>query len=293
MDFTEEQSAEVVLASLENTPDPRLKQVMQGAVRHLHDFVREIRPTQAEWETAIDFLTAVGQACTDTRQEFILLSDTLGVSMLVETMNGGHLPEGDALRPTAQTVLGPFHMTISPERQLGELINATGRGEPLVVEGRVTDPNGNVIAGARVETWHADGEGLYDVQDEIGIPAGTGRGLFTANDDGDFWFRTVMPRYYPIPVDGPAGALVLREAREPYRPAHLHFIVEAEGYQSVTTHVFVSDCQYIERDVVFAVKSDLIRDFVTVDDPQEAKRFGVTSPFRHVRFDVVLAAEVS
>jgi protocatechuate 3,4-dioxygenase beta subunit len=291
MDFTEERSADVVAASFDHTTDPRLKEVMQSAVRHLHAFVREVRPTTTEWEQAVEFLTAVGQACTDTRQEFILFSDTMGVSMLVETMNGaeGELPEGDGLRPTAPTVLGPFHMTESPVRALGELINTTAQGVPLVVEGRVTDLEGKPVPGARVDTWQADGEGFYDVQDEGGLPVGTGRGLFTADGEGQYWYRSVMPRYYPIPVDGPAGDLVVRAGREPYRPAHLHFIVEAEGFRSVTTHAFVSDCEYIERDVVFAVKSDLIRDFVEVDDAAQAERFGVPAPFRHVRFDVALA----
>ncbi|MFD2414862.1 dioxygenase family protein [Amycolatopsis pigmentata] len=291
MDFTEEQSADVVVASFENTTDPRLKEVMSSAVRHLHAFVREVRPTNAEWMEAIEFLTAVGQACTETRQEFILFSDTMGVSMLVETINGaaGSLPEYDeALAPTEPTVLGPFHMTASPERQLGDLLNATGDGTPLVVEGQVTDILGNPLPGARVDTWHADGAGWYDVQPEGGLPLGTGRGIFTADAEGRYWYRTVLPRYYPIPVDGPAGALVVREGREPYRPAHLHFIVEAEGFQPLTTHVFVSDCEYIERDVVFAVKSSLIRDFTQVDDAAEAERYGVTAPFRRVRFDVVL-----
>lgn len=293
MNFTEERSAEVVGASLERTADPRLKEVMQSAVRHLHAFVREVRPTNAEWMTAIEFLTAVGQACDDTRQEFILFSDTMGLSMLVETINGaeGDVLDGNGLVPTSPTVLGPFHMTVSPERELGELINTTGNGQLLVVEGRVTDLAGKAVPGARVDTWQADGAGFYDVQGQGGLPADTGRGLFTADEDGYFWYRTVMPRYYPIPVDGPAGDLVVREGRDPYRPAHLHFIVAAEGYRTLTTHAFVSDCEYIERDVVFAVKRSLIRDFVTVEDAEEAQRFGVTAPFRHMRFDVVLGPD--
>lgn len=293
MDFTEQQSADVVVASLENTPDARLREVLESAVRHLHAFIREVRPTTAEWESGIEFLTAVGQACTDTRQEFILFSDTMGVSMLVETINGaeGDLPEGDGLAPTAQTVLGPFHMTVSPERQLGEVINPSTDGEPLVVVGRVTDPAGVPIPQARVDTWQADNEGLYDVQDEDRYAPGTGRGLFTAAEDGTFWFRSVMPRFYPIPVDGPAGELVVRAGRDPYRPAHLHFIVDAEGYKPLTTHVFVSDCDYIDRDVVYAVKSSLIRDFVKIDDPELAARYGVSSPFRRVNADMVLVPE--
>ncbi|MEU1548305.1 dioxygenase [Nocardia sp. NPDC005745] len=292
MDFNEENSADVVVASLSTMreEDARLKEILTSAIRHMHAFVRETRLTTAEWEAGIEFLTAVGQTCTDTRQEFILFSDSMGVSMLVETINGaeGEIREWDDLSPTASTVMGPFHMTVSPERQLGDLINDTGRGEPLVVEGSVTDLEGNPLAGARVDTWQSDGEGFYDVQVDY-LPPGTGRGVFTTDEGGYFWYRSVMPRHYPMPVDGPGGALVVREGRDIYRPAHLHFIAEADGYQSLTTHAFVSDCPYIERDVVFAVKRSLIRDFVTIDDPEEAARFGVASPFRHVRFDIVLA----
>lgn len=293
MDFTEEQFADVVAASFENAPEARLKEVMQSAARHLHAFVREVRPTTAEWETAIQFLTEVGQASNDTRQEFILFSDAMGVSTLVETINGaqGALPEGDGLKPTAPTVMGPFHMTESPRRELGDVISPEHSGTPLVVEGRVTDLHGNPVPGARVDTWHANEEGWYDVQEESGLPAGAGRGLFTADDEGYFWYRTVMPLHYPMPVDGPGGKLVVRTGREHYRPAHLHFIVEAEGFQPVTTHAFVSECKYIDRDVVFAVKSELIRDFLVVDDAERAEAFGVIAPFRHVRFDVALAPD--
>lgn len=295
MDFTEEQSADVVVGSIADSTDPRLKEVVASAVRHLHSFIREVRPTTAEWEKGIEFLTAIGKACTDTRQEFILFSDTMGVSMLVETINGaeGTLPEWDeGSAPTAQTVLGPFHMTASPERALGEVIDTTGAGQPLVVEGRVTSHDGTPVQGAHVDTWQANGEGFYDVQLDS-IPDGTGRGIFTTGGDGTFWYRSVMPRYYPIPVDGPAGALVVAQGRDPIRPAHLHYIVDAPGHKTLTTHVFVADCPYIDRDVVFAVKSSLIRDFETIDDPEAAARFGVANPFRHVHVDIVLVPEAA
>lgn len=204
MDITPDESAAVVAASFDNTPDPRLKEVMQSAVRHLHDFVREVRPTNAEWELAIDFLTRTGQACSETRQEFILLSDILGVSMLVETLNdaGGRLPEGDGLPVTATTVLGPFHMTTSPTRRLGENIDVVGSGMPCVVKGHVTDVSGNPIPGAKLDVWHANEEGFYDVEQPDKQPAGNGRGIFTTDEDGSYWFRTVTPRHYPIPTDG-------------------------------------------------------------------------------------------
>ncbi|AWT54996.1 dioxygenase [Mycolicibacterium smegmatis] len=291
MDITPDESAAVVAASFDNTPDPRLKEAMQSAVRHLHDFVREVRPTNAEWELAIDFLTRTGQACSETRQEFILLSDILGVSMLVETLNdaGGRLPEGDGLPVTATTVLGPFHMTTSPTRRLGENIDVVGSGMPCVVKGRVTDVSGNPIPGAKLDVWHANEEGFYDVEQPDKQPAGNGRGIFTTDEDGSYWFRTVTPRHYPIPTDGPAGGLVVQAGRAPYRPAHLHFIAEADGYEAVTTHVFMSKSPYIDSDVVFAVKSSLIRDFVEIEDEHQAADYGVRAPFRLVQFDLALA----
>jgi hydroxyquinol 1,2-dioxygenase len=290
VDITEGQSAEVVAASFDNTPDPRLKEVMQSAVRHLHAFVREVRPTNEEWMNAIDFLTRTGKACTDTRQEFILLSDVLGASMLIETINGSdELPDGDGVPPTAVTVLGPFHMTVSPDRVLGENLDPVGRGMPCVVEGRVTDLTGKPVPGATVDVWHADDRGFYDVQLPGEIPAGSGRGLFTTAGDGTYWFRTVTPLHYPIPVDGPAGNLVVEAGRAPFRPAHIHFIVEADGYEPVTTHAFRADSEYIDDDVVFAVKKSLVVDYVIVDDEERAASYGVRSPFRHVRFDVALS----
>lgn len=282
-DFTEETAADAVAASFADTPDPRLREVMTSLVAHLHAFVREVRPTTAEWERAIGFLTATGHKCDDTRQEFILLSDVLGVSMLVETINGD--PSADV---TASTVLGPFHMVESPVRELGETIDLVGAGTPCVVTGRVVSAAGTPLPGARVDVWQANDAGFYDVQQPDVQPAGNGRGLFTADGEGRFWFRTVTPSHYPIPTDGPVGRLLTDTGRHPYRPAHIHLIVAAERHRTVTTHVFVADSRYLESDAVFAVKQSLIREFTLSDDPELAARFGVATPFRHTHVDVVL-----
>ena len=283
MDFTEETATPAVVASFEGAADPRLREVLGSLVRHLHGFVREVEPTFEEWERAIGFLTATGQMCDDTRQEFILLSDVLGVTMLVDAIN--HRTASEA---TDSTVLGPFHMVTSPRRALGDTIDLVAAGEPCVVTGRVLSLNGSPLAGALVDVWQADDHGFYDVQQPGVQPEGNGRGLFTSDDDGRFWFRTVTPSAYPIPTDGPVGKLLTATGRHPYRPAHIHFIVAADGHLPVTTHAFVAGSPYLDSDAVFAVKQRLIRDFAKVDDPQEAAAYGVEAPFRHAHFDVVL-----
>jgi protocatechuate 3,4-dioxygenase beta subunit len=285
--FTEERSAEVVCASLAGSPDPRARQVLESLVRHLHAFVKDVGLTEREWAQAIGFLTATGHKCDDTRQEFILLSDVLGVSMLVETIN--HRAAGGT---TESTVTGPFHVVDSPPRANGAEISLPGTGEPCLVTGRVTGPDGEPIGGAQVDVWHADAEGFYDVQRSPGLPEdGNMRGLFTTDDEGRFWFRTVVPRYYPIPVDGPVGQLLEVMARHPYRPAHIHFIVSAPGYAEVTTHLFVDDSPYLDSDAVFGVKESLVRAFPLVDDPDRAKEVGLPNPFRSVDFQVRLQAD--
>jgi catechol 1,2-dioxygenase len=282
-DFTEETAADAVIESFAGTPDERLRTVLNSLVRHLHGFVREVEPTIAEWEQAIGFLTETGHACTDVRQEFILLSDVLGVSMLVETIN-----ESGAGGATQSTVLGPFHVTESPERALGDAIDLIGEDEPCVVTGRVTSVDGTPLAGAVLDVWQANDQGFYDVQQPDVQPAGNGRGLFTADAEGRFWFRTVVPSHYPIPTDGPVGALLTATGRHPYRPAHIHFSARAPGHRPLTTHIFVADSAYIDSDAVFAVKKTLVTDFTRAGDPAEAARYGVTAPFRRATFEIVL-----
>jgi protocatechuate 3,4-dioxygenase beta subunit len=281
--FTEEGSAEVVAASFANTPDPRLRQVLTSLVQHLHAFVKDVELTEEEWGFAIDFLTRTGHMSNEVRQEFILLSDVLGISMLVETIN--HRTGGTS---TESTVLGPFHMVESPKRELGDDINLDRKGTPCLVSGRVTGPEGEPLAGASVDVWQTNEDGFYDVQQPDIQPAGNLRGLFTADEQGRFWFRSVVPRYYPIPDDGPVGQLLAATGRHPNRPAHLHFIVAAPGYRPVTTHVFVADSPYLDSDAVFGVKESLIREVPEVDDPARAAEVGLANPFRTLTFDLTL-----
>jgi protocatechuate 3,4-dioxygenase beta subunit len=281
MDFTAETAAEAVEASFAGADDPRLREILGSLTRHLHGFVTEVRPTIEEWGAAIGFLTSVGTWCTDTRQEYILFSDVLGVSMLVETLNGRD-------QGTESTVLGPFHMTESPPRELGDTIDMIGGSRPCVVSGYVTNTAGERLPGATLDVWQCTEDGFYDVQQPDVQPPGNGRGLFEADADGAYWFRTVVPSHYPIPTDGPVGKLLTATGRHPYRPGHVHFIVDADGHEPVTTHAFVSDSPYIDSDAVFAVKKGLLVDFAPCEDAELAARFGVESPFIHARFDVVL-----
>src|SRR4051794_25664009 len=263
--FTEERSAEVVAASFAGTPDPRLRQVLTSLVRHLHAFVKDVELTEQEWGVAIDFLTRTGQMSNEVRQEFILLSDVLGLSMLVETIN--HRTGGTA---TESTVLGPFHMVESPPRGLGADIALDGKGAPCLVTGHVTGPDGEPLAGALVDVWQANDDGFYDVQQPGVQPERNLRGLFTTDERGRFWFRSILPRCYPIPDDGPVGELLTATERHPYRPAHLHFLVSAGGHRPLTTHLFVAGDPYIDSDAVFGVKESLVREFPLIDNPARA-----------------------
>ena len=283
-DFTEEGAADAVIESFAGTPDERLRTILDSLVRHLHAAVREVEPSIAEWERAIEFLTATGHKCDDVRQEFILLSDVLGISMLVETIN-----ERGAAGATQSTVLGPFHMTRSPVRALGDTIDLVGESEPCVVTGRVVGTDGTPLPGAVLDVWQANDHGAYDVQEPDKQPSGNGRGLFTADDQGRFWFRTIVPSYYPIPTDGPVGELLAATRRHPYRPAHIHFIVTADGYTPLTTHIFVAGTEYIDSDAVFAVKKSLLTEFTEVDDPGLAARYQVSNPFRLADVQIALS----
>jgi protocatechuate 3,4-dioxygenase beta subunit len=283
--FDEAHSAEIVNASIGSATDPRLRQVLTSLVNHLHSFIKEVRLSEQEWASAIQFLTDTGQACTSTRQEFILLSDVLGASMLVDSLNN----ETDGVA-TESTVEGPFHMVVSPQRALGDNIAGVDDGEPCLVTGTVTDDQGVPIPGARVDVWQADAHGFYDVQQLDQQPEGYLRGLFTSDENGRFWFRTIVPRYYPIPGDGPVGRLLQATGRHPNRPAHIHFEVSSPGRHTLTTHVFVADSPYLYSDAVFAVKSSLVYEFPRVDDPVRAHEVGLPNPFRTVDFAVALRA---
>jgi hydroxyquinol 1,2-dioxygenase len=278
---------ESVLHSLEQTPDPRLKTIMASLIRHLHDFVREVELTEAEWFQAIQFLTRVGQMCDDRRQEFILLSDTLGVSMLVDAIN--HRAEGGA---TESTVLGPFYRPDARELPAGGSISLDGRGEPAVVSGSVLSTDGTPIAGALLDVWEGNEDGLYEQQDP-GQPDMNLRGRFRTDAEGRYAIVAMKPVSYPVPDDGPVGEMLRAIGRHPYRPAHIHFIVSADGHLPLTTHLFAKGDPYLDSDAVFGTKDSLIVDFVGNDSAEAAAAYGVQPPFYTVEYDFVLTPAVT
>jgi len=255
INLTEQNLVNAVLDKLEGAKDPRFKQVMTSLIKHLHAFVRETELTEQEWMTGIQFLTATGKKCDGKRQEYILLSDTLGVSMLVDAIN--HRKPGGA---TETTVLGPFYVAGAKDMPLWADIARDAPGEPAYVFGRVLDVGGKPIAGATIDVWQTDGEGFYDVQRPGGNES-YARGKFTTAADGRYGFRTVKPVSYPVPTDGPVGKMLLGMGRHPYRPAHVHAIISAPGYEKVATHLFVKGDAYLDSDAVFGVKHSLVVDF--------------------------------
>lgn len=282
--FTEESSVEVVTGRNARAENPRLRQVMEVVTRKLHEAVKELEPTQDEWFEAIQFLTRTGQICNDWRQEYILFSDILGVSMLVDAINN-RKPSG----ASESTVLGPFHVDGAPLLEMGANICLDQKGEDMVIEGRILDTKGNPIAGAVIDVWQANDEGFYDVQQKGLQPDFNLRGMFRTGADGHYWFRAVKPKFYPIPDDGPVGQLLRALGRHPYRPAHLHYIIKAEGFETLTTHIFDPDDPYINSDAVFGVKESLLAKFDRTDDPQRARAYGFAGAFWDVKHDFVLA----
>lgn len=282
--FEEERSADVVNSRIGAAADPRLAEVLSVLTKHLHNAVKEIEPTHEEWFAAIRFLTETGQMCSDWRQEYILLSDVLGVTMLVDAINHRR-PSG----ATPNTILGPFYVEGAPEYPNGANICLDHKGEPTLVRGRVTDVDGNPVAGARIDVWQTNDDGFYDVQQKGEQPEYNLRGVFTSDADGRYWFQTVKPRFYPIPDDGPVGKLLGDLDRHPNRAAHMHFIVTAPGYDEIITHIFTPDCPYLKEDTVFGVKRDLVAEFQTIDDPAMAAEHGLPIPFLLTDWDFVLA----
>jgi protocatechuate 3,4-dioxygenase beta subunit len=260
--FTEADSVAVVTGRNANAQDARLKAVMEVITRKLHEAVKEIEPTEEEWLKAILFLTDTGHMCTDWRQEFILLSDVLGVSMLVDAINN-RKPTG----ASESTVLGPFHVADAPVLEMGANICLDGKGEPMLVHGRVTDTEGRPVAGCTLDVWQANDEGFYDVQQKGIQPDFNLRGVFRTGADGAYRFRAVKPKMYGIPDDGPVGRLLAALGRHPMRPAHLHYILTAPGFRKLTTHIFDPADPYIASDAVFGVKESLLADFERVTDP--------------------------
>lgn len=259
--FTESDSADVVNGRIGPGTDPRLAQIMQSLTRHLHDFVREVHLTQAEWEEAISFLTRTGQICSGERQEFILLSDVLGVSMLVDAINNCRPPGA-----TENTVFGPFHVDGAPIRAMGDTISLDGKGESCLFQGRVLDLDGAPIAGAMLDVWSDNADGFYDVQQPGIQPKWNNRGRFITGPEGAYSFRGIKPVSYPIPDDGPVGQILARLGRHPWRPAHMHYLVTAPGHQRLVTHTFVGGDDYLASDTVFGVKDTLIARYERLED---------------------------
>jgi hydroxyquinol 1,2-dioxygenase len=250
-----------------DTPDSRLREIMGSLVRHLHAFIRETRLSEQEWMKGIEFLTAVGQKCDDKRQEFILLSDVLGASMQVVAVQSDRAPGC-----TESTVFGPFHVEGAPSVPNGGDIANGANGTPCVVRGTVRGADGEGIVNAAVDVWQADDDGLYDVQ-RPDLQCAQGRGVLTTDAQGAFWFHSVVPVPYPIPTDGPVGGLLQATRRSPWRPAHLHFRIQAPGYETLITHVFRTGDPHLASDPVFGVRPSLVADWPATSDGQHELRF--------------------
>jgi maleylacetate reductase len=271
-----------VLATFSGAAAPRYREVIQSLVRHLHAFAREVRLTESEWQQGIDFLTRAGHITDDRRQEFILLSDVLGLSMLTVAINAPA-----SAGATESTVVGPFFTDDAPEVPLGGDIAGAAKGRPCYVSGTVRGTGGEPVPGARIEVWESDEDGFYDVQYPDGRTGG--RGWLRSAADGDYRFWSVRPAPYPIPDDGPVGDLLTAAGRGPMRPAHLHFKVEAPGYRTLITHIFVAGDPYLDRDAVFGVKESLITDFAEHPPGTGPDGRRLDGPWTSVAFDIVLA----
>jgi hydroxyquinol 1,2-dioxygenase len=272
-----------VIARLAATEDPRLKQILTALVTHLHDFAREVSLTEDEWLQGIQFLTATGQKCNARRQEFILLSDTLGLSMLVVAMNQAK-PAG----ATEATVFGPFHVEDAPRVEQGADLSGGAPGLPFFVEARIADLAGRPVAGAEVDVWQADEDGLYDVQrPELGDTR-RARGVLQSDAQGRVRFRSVTPTAYPVPTDGPVGRMLLASGRHPWRPAHLHFRIRAPGFATLVTHIFRDGDPYLDSDTVFGVRSSLIGQFTRHEAGVAPDGTRMAAPFYTLTQDFVL-----
>ena len=261
----------------------RQKQIFAALIKHLYGFVEEVKPSDKEWEAAIQFLTQAGKMCDDKRQEFILLSDVLGVTALKD-----HLNNVKPKAATEATVLGPFYRDGVKTYPLGTSISQGIKdGEPCLIKGRVTDLNGSPIAGATIDVWQAAENGLYEQQDNA-QPEMNLRGCFTTDNEGYYWLETVKPKYYPIPTDGPVGQLLKKMGRHEYRPAHIHFIVSAEKFEPVITQYFDKACKYIDSDAVFGVKPSLLVDFVPVKEATQYKNVSLSANSWVIACDFVL-----
>jgi hydroxyquinol 1,2-dioxygenase len=277
-EFDEKSITQAVIGRLAQSDDPRFRRIMTSLITHLHHFVREVSLTEAEWLTAVKFLTDVGRTCTDKRQEFILLSDTLGVSVLVITLNH---PANDG--SIESTVLGPFYWEGAPERPCGSNLAEGVQGEPAFYSGRVLSADGRPLENALLDIWSGDGEGNYDMQiPESGMRA---RGRIRTDAEGHYAFRSIKPTFYPVPTDGPVGRMLRKMGRHPFRPGHLHVIVSAPGHLPVTTHLFVAGSRYLDSDAVFGMKESLVAQFDRHPPGTGPNGERVDVPFYTVNFD--------
>ena len=284
--INEDTITQAVLASMDGCGDKRLRTIMTSLVEHLHSFAREVKLTEDEWFQAIKFLTEVGHITDDKRQEFILLSDTLGLSMLV-TAQSNTKPAGC----TESTVFGPFFVEGAPEYDNGEDISNGAKGEPCFVQGQVRGNDGEPIPGAMIDVWQSDENGFYDVQ----VPAKSAdlhehraRGKLRSGADGRFHFRSILAQPYPIPHDGPVGRMLEALGRHPWRPAHLHFMIQAPGFETLITHVFRNGDRYLDSDAVFGVRSTLIADWVRHEPGIAPDGTRIAVPFYTLDYDFVL-----
>jgi hydroxyquinol 1,2-dioxygenase len=285
---------QAVIDRMADCTDERFKTVMTALVKHAHAFLREVEPSEAEWIGAIEFLTAVGKKCDDKRQEFILLSDTLGISMLVVALNQAKaaraLTTAGAPLPTEATVQGPFYWEGSPEMALGADIGAGMPGEPAYYSGRVTDTRGRPVANCVMDVWSGDGDGIYDMQ--LGAEAGMRlRARFRTDAQGNYRFWSIRPTFYPVPDDGPVGVMLRKMGRHPNRPGHIHMKVYAPGHQPVTTHLFVADSPYLESDAVFGVRNSLIVPFEKHAPGTAPDGRVMTVPYHTAHYDFRLVPE--
>jgi hydroxyquinol 1,2-dioxygenase len=280
--LTQANLTEAVISAMADTKNSRTKEILISLIRHLHTFIQEVHLTEDEWLAGIQFLTAVGQRCDDKRQEFILLSDTLGATTMKDFINNRR-PEGT----TEYTILGPFYRMGAPDMPHDASIAEGIAGDPVIVAGHVRAPDGKPIKDALLDVWQASGDGFYDVQGH-GLPDMGLRGRFRTGEDGSFRFRTIKPSAYPIPFDGPVGDMLKAMERHPYRPAHIHFIVSADGYQSVTTELYSDDDAYLDSDAVFGVRDSLVVPFVLDNSTDETTLPNVHLSFYHVDYDFVL-----
>jgi hydroxyquinol 1,2-dioxygenase len=278
----EDTITQIVLARHAEAQNPRLKQIMTSVVQHLHAFARDVQLSEEEWFQGIQFLTDVGHITDDKRQEFILLSDTLGLSMLVTALNN-RKPRGC----TESTVFGPFFVDDAPQYENGDDVGNGAKGEPCFVTGRVTGLEGEAIANARIDVWQADSDGFYDVQ-YAEAQGAHGRGTLRSLADGSFHFRSITAESYPIPHDGPVGRMLAALGRHPWRPAHLHFMIDAPGYERLITHVFRSGDKYLDSDAVFGVRSSLIAHWERHESGKAPDGSDQDSPFSTLDFTFVL-----